>query len=153
MLKSIALEKVNITLVIDTNQRMAESQTESTIAGLKAVGIEPFVAAIPANPQHLLGFKYTPNKSRSRESLIVFMVSTDRLTPELFDVLCVYDIAACFGSKKPLEDICEELRIEGITMADELFDEVYYDSAVCSSIRCSFDAQKTIKDTVDEMGL
>lgn len=153
LLKNMAQGKDDITIVIDTNQRVCDQQTENTITNLQSAGIEALVMAIAANPQHLLGFKYTLKKSRSRESLLVFQVSADRLTPELFDELCIYDIAACFGLKKPLEVICEDLRLEGITMADELFEKVYYDSVVCSSIRCSFDAQETIKETADEMDL
>lgn len=153
LLRNVAQGKTDITLVIDTNQCVCEQQTEITIANLKSAGIEPLIMAIAANPQHLLGFKYTLKKRRSHKSLVVFKVGADRLTPELLDLLSVYDIAVCFGSKKPLHDICEELRIEGIAMADELFREVYYDSVVCASIRCSFDAKKTIKDTADEMGL
>lgn len=153
LLKNMAQDKTDITIVIDTNQCVCEQQPENTITSLKSAGIEALVMAIAANPQHLLGFKFALKKSRHRESLIVFQMAADRLTPELFDELCVYDIAACFGLKKPLEAVCDDLRLDGIAMADEMFDEVYYDSIVCSSIRCSFDAQKTIKETTDEMGL
>ena len=151
-LNSILNEYKSAVMMVDTNQRKPGFCVDSLLLYLNDAGIEPQVMRISASPQNFLGFSIKTDK-KQKEKLIVFQVTAGMLTRELFDALGCVDIAIGIGPKQELQEICENLRVDGIVMNEEYFEDSIYDSVLCARLRCTFNASAYIKDAVYEMGL
>lgn len=149
--KIIADIDKDMTVIVDTNQRMKQEPIEQIDKFLEQTDLINFVAPIKKRSNKLLGFnidKLSKNKNKSLERLVVIEISPSQFTKELFKTCFAnYDISVGIGNKKSFKEICDENRFGfngEILFSKEYFEQSIYDSVVCAILRCSYDVEKYV---------
>jgi hypothetical protein len=148
MLSRIIRGKPDITIVADTNQRINDLPVDEAESLFKQLNIKYAVMPTEVNKTRYFGLPVDlvfKNKQKTKEYIIALHISPEQFTRELFEsFLQNYDFAIGIESKKPFEEVCESLRMDAgeVLFNRSFFEESLYDSILCSSMRCSFDAEK-----------
>ncbi len=157
LLKNILAGKnQDITLFIDTNQRIAEKPVEEIESYLQEKQIRHTVILTESNPKLFFGFSVPASKKKAwREHKIIFELPGNAFSKELFDIIKCYDISIGFGKSKPFEVLCENYRMDNalVVFNTESFAESLYDSVVCECLRSSFDVEQYIRITENEIAI
>lgn len=138
----------DITIFIDTNQRISDLSAEEAAGVLGLLGIRHKMFPTEANKRSFFGFSLNislKNKQKQKEHIFILNISSEQFTRELFETLLMrYDIAVGIGRKKDFDEICESLHLDAseALFNREYFEESVYDSILCSCLRCSFDIEK-----------
>lgn len=142
----------SITVVIDTNQQVKELSFKTVETLLDRAGVSYCVWHVKANAGFLLGIKkdFIKPQKKKNERLYVIDLSPRQFSKELFEgVFAHFDLALMFGNRDVYAKLCDVLRyepLEDIIFNSNCFTAYIYDSAVCASIRSSFDIAKYVKE-------
>ena len=146
----------DITLFIDTNQRIAESSLEQLESCLQQMQIRYDIMRAETNPKQFFGFTLPSSKKKPlKEKKIVMELNGNAFPKELFDVIRVYDLSFGFGKKKTFEELCEDYRLDNASVLcnPESFHESLYDSAVCQCLKSSFNVEGFIREAENEISI
>ena len=155
ILSAIAWRGGDVTVIVDTNQRIGAKSADEIEKYLNEAGIRYKSVAVCANKSKLFGMIETsPRGKKANERLIIIDLEKGRFGEELFGLIKNYDIAFGLGRAMPFEQTCDAIiqDISGVLFNKTYFEESVYDSVVCSSLRCS-SGIKGIEGILDEMGL
>jgi len=140
ILSGITRSGADVTVIVDTNQRVGAKSADEIEKYLSETGIRHKSVAVNANKSKLFGMIETsPRGKKAAEKLIIIDLKKGQFNEELFGLIKNYDIAFGLGRAMPFEQTCDALMRD---MSDVLFNKTYfedsvYDSVVCSSLRCS----------------
>lgn len=147
---------LDVTLFIDTNQRVEPKPIEQVEDGLRQMNLRYNSTLVPSNPRKFFGIHLSLNNNRPmNEHKIVLELSGNAFPKELFEVIKNYDIACGFGSKKPFEELCGDFRLNnGLVLFNKTyFQESVYDSIVCECLRSSFSVEQFVRVAANEMAI
>jgi hypothetical protein len=154
LLKNIIYDKSDVTLIVDTNQRVLDKTAIPAENYLAGSGIMHKIIPVDANRVNFFGIPMRiPQKKSESEKLFIMNISTDQFTEELYR-FCLenYDLTMGFGRKKTWEETCVLLGFNNNAVLSDLrfFEDRIYDSIVCSVIRSSFDIRKYVEAATNE---
>lgn len=154
LLKMIIASEPDVTLIVDTNQRVGEKPFE--IEGfLDAQGIAYSIMPIKPNKSKFLGFSVEFGSKKKTEKILAAQLSAVQFSKELYDTyLDCYDIGIGIGRQKPLKEVCELLSSdEDVLFNPQVFMKSIYDSVVCSSVRSTMDIGDYVEAVKHEVAL
>lgn len=142
----------SIVAVIDTNQQVEKMSFKIVETLFDRAGVSYCVWPVKANAGFLLGINkdfIKPQKEKI-EQLYVINLPPREFNQELFEgVFANFDLTLIFGNGDIYTKLCDVLRfepLEDIIFNADYFTTCIYDSAVCASIRSSFDIAKYVKE-------
>lgn len=143
----------DITMYIDTNQRLSDTNIEGFIDYLRNNGMALEEMSIPAKDVKMFGIAIgklmNTKKKRKKETALVFEFNKELFTREVFDqYLQGVDVSIGIGRKKDFYDVCDKLFSDPdeVLFNADYFQDFMYDSAVCSSLRSTLDVKKHVKE-------
>jgi hypothetical protein len=156
LLKNVLSEtKGNITLMVDTNQRIEDRTKEEIEAVLRDKNIKYVTYFTNSNDTKFFGInieKLGKKKKNDSESVFLLDIVNENLTQGLFsDFLSSYDIAIGIDRNKDFNQICESGRfgIGEMLFKKEYFNDSIYDSVLCTTIRSTIDISEKAKETAE----
>ncbi len=155
LLKRIIESEPDVTIIVDTNQRVKERPFGEIEGFLQNEGIEYKLMPASLNNVSFFGFKLKPSRKTGHESLLVAKLTSDKFTQSFYTAyLDCYDIALGIGRTKPVKEICEQLLIgQDVLFSTQFFRDSVYDSVVCSMMRSSIDVKKHVEAMMNEVAL
>lgn len=153
MLKGLVKGRHDITLIVDTNQRTLKKPIEAISEYLMHSNIIFKSLSVSANKSKFFGFDVKITKE-ANEKLIITDIAFEQFTEELFNEIKYYDIAIGLDRVRTFDETSDSIiqNISGVLYNKDFFADSIYDSAVCSSIRCS-SGINNIEAIINEMGL
>lgn len=143
----------DITMYIDTNQRLSDINIEGFIDYLRTNGMVLEEMTVPAKDVKMFGIAIgkliNTKKKRKKETVLAFEFKKELLTREIFDqYLYGVDISIGVGRKQDFYDVCDKLFSEPdeVLFNPDYFEDFMYDSALCSSLRSTLDVKKYVKE-------
>jgi hypothetical protein len=155
LLKSIlASTNDDITLFIDTNQRIASKPMEQLESFFEQMQLHYVTARAESNPKQFFGLTLPRNKKQPlREYKIALELPDNTFSREMFDTLKSYDLSFGFGKNKTFEALFEDYKLDNglVVFNTECFKQSLYDSAVCECLRSSFDIDQFVRKAENEI--
>lgn len=155
LLLSLILKEIDkdITMYIDTNQRLSDTNIEGFIDYLRNNKMALEEMSIPAKDVKMFGIAIgrlmNTKKKKKKETALVFEFNKELFTRDIFDqYLRGVDVCIGVGQKQDFYDVCEKLFSDPdeVLFNADYFEDFMYDSAVCSSLRSTFDVKKHVKE-------
>ncbi len=142
----------DITILIDTNQRIVKKSIEQLEAGLQQLNLRYKTMITQSNPRNIFGLRISISKAPMSEHKVILELSGNDFTRELYDTLKNYDIAFGFGRQKAFDEICGDYRLDSgqVLFNKAYFMETLYDSVVCECMRSSFHVEQFVRMVENE---
>jgi hypothetical protein len=145
--KILASSNRDITLLIDTNQRIDEKPFEQIESVLQQLQIHYFSTLTETNSKQFFGITMPKNRKKPfREYKIVMELPDNIFSRELFESIKGYDFSIGFGKNKSFEAICEDYKTDNflVVFNTEIFQDSIYDSIVCEGLRSTINVEQFV---------
>ena len=159
MLKGIIQSAAaDVTLMIDTNLRIADKPVVLDEAAFLQMHLRYAVLPAQSNPQTFFGFRMNalPGAKAARaEQRIILELTGSALPAGLLKTIENYDIALGLGRKVSFDEICRNYQVSGDEMLfnTSFFADSLYDSFICTRLRSTFHLEQYLEAVSNEMAL
>ena len=155
--KIVADAAADMTIMVNTNQRIEGSVCLLDEDYLKAMNLQYIIVPVTTNPRPFFGvmIKRKSRNGQWAEKRILFDFTCDDFTEEWFNKIRNCDIAIGMGRKKTFEETCVYWKTEGegILFDTQYFQNCLYDSVLCTRVRSTFNTERYVREIADEMGV